>query len=83
MKTLSGELEYPSWLGIEERPLSVAAPEVGENDETSDRRVCTPKGGERVPLELHYNQEITRFAAPKITIILIFENNREPQVAIT
>jgi len=35
----------------------VAAPEVGENDDTGDRRVCTPKGGERVAFELHYNQE--------------------------
>jgi hypothetical protein len=26
---------------------------------------------------------IARFAVPKITIILIFEKNREPQVAIT
>src|SRR6202008_3785543 len=46
-----------SCLGIEERPVSVAAPEVAENDDTSDRRVCTPKGREGVPLELHYNQE--------------------------
>jgi hypothetical protein len=44
------------WLGIEERPVSVAAPEVGENDDTSDRCVCTPKGGECVTLELHHNQ---------------------------
>ena len=28
-------------------------------------------------------RRITRFAAPKITIILIFEKKREPQVAIT
>jgi hypothetical protein len=61
--------------------VSVAAPEVGENDHTSDRRICTPKRGERISLELHHDQSIARFAVPKITIILIFEKteNRKLQ----
>jgi len=48
---LSGETELlVAWLRIEEGPVSLAAPEVGENDHTSDRRVCTPKRGECVSL---------------------------------
>lgn len=44
-------------LGIQERPLSVASPEVGENDHTCNRRVRTPQRGECVSLDLHYNQQ--------------------------
>src|ERR1700733_3711956 len=44
-------------LGVEERAFTVASPEVGEDDHAGDGGVGTPKRGEGVALDLHYNQE--------------------------
>lgn len=42
---------------VEEWPLFAASPEAHKDDHTRDRRIRTPQRGERVPLDLHYNQE--------------------------
>src|SRR5271155_1514400 len=44
-------------LGIEEWAVSVAFPEVGEDDHAGYCRIGTPQRGEGVALDLHYCQE--------------------------
>src|SRR5579864_7727533 len=44
-------------LCVNKRSVSMAFPEVAENDYTSDRRIRTPKRSERVPLEFHDGQQ--------------------------
>src|SRR5580704_11795763 len=54
-----------AWLRVEEWAVSVALPEIGQDDHACDRRIGTPQRGEGVALDLHYSQENRQVGRPK------------------
>src|ERR1700678_3306061 len=46
-----------AFIRVEERPLSATSPKIYEDDHTGGGRIRTPQRRERIPLDLHHNQD--------------------------
>jgi hypothetical protein len=61
-------------LRVDERAVTVASPEVGQDDHARDRRVGAPQRGEGVALDLHYNLQNCQISHaeddPKVGILI-------------